>query len=258
MLPDPDFKGPVPINAQITDWIKNNIISGAWPENHQLKSETDLAKELSVSRGTIRKAIESLLHEGLLIRVHGKGTFVKTNLVFEQHPDWRLVGFSRDLISRGIPFSTEVLLNEIVVPPPEIARLLSLGQNDTIFHMRRLRKVHQKPVLMIENHVVYNFCSGIEKIDFSKSQLYTTLEEIFGFDLDWARRTYKAQTADKDIATTLTIGVGAPIMYLEELYHLVGDIPIEYTKAWINAEIFHITTTIKREDEKRDTPGIYR
>lgn len=47
-------------------------------------------------------------------------------------------------------------------------------------------------------------------------------------------------------------------MYLEELYHLGEDSPVELTRAWINAEVFHITTLIKREDDKKDKPGIYR
>lgn len=258
MLPNLDFEGPIPINEQISEWMRQNILTGTWPKNHQLKSETDLAQELQVSRGTIRKAIAVLLDEDLLLRIHGKGTYVKTNLVLEQQPTGRLAGFSRDLISRGIPFSTEVLQKEIISPSPAIATLLSLKQNETIFHMYRLRIVHQKPVLMIENHIIYNYCKGIEEIDFSKQQLYATLEDRYNFELDWASRTYKAKIADEHIASNLAIDIGAPIIYLEELYHLIDDIPVEYTKAWIDAEVFHITTLIKREDEKRDPPGIYR
>ena len=51
---------------------------------------------------------------------------------------------------------------------------------------------------------------------------------------------------------------GAPVMYLEELYHIFHDTPAEYTRAWFNGEQFHITTLIRREDEKRDSPGFYR
>jgi len=253
-----DFSGPTPINEQISQWMRQNILSGAWPENYKLKSETDFSRELNVSRGTIRKAIESLIEEGLLIRAHGKGTFVKTNILFEQIPNGMVAGFSRDLINRGIPYSTEVLMQEIIPPPEKIARLLAIKTSDLIFHMKRLRKVHQKPIMIIENHIIYKRCKGLEKTDFSTTQLYNTLETKFGFDFDWARRTYKATIADEPLAKMLEIEQGSPVMYLEELYHLTGDIPAEFTRAWINADVFHITTRIKREDEKKDPARIYR
>lgn len=249
---------PIPKYQQISDWMRENIISGDWSENEQLPSETRLADQLNVSRGTVRKAIEELIDEGLLVRVHGKGTYVKTKLILEQNPVGRIAGFSRDLISRGIPYSTQVLLSEVIIPPPKISQKLSLKPHEKIFHMHRLRYVHDKPVLMIENHIDYKRCLGIENIDFSKKQLYVTLENTYNFNFDWARRTYRAQVSDKRIAELLSIEVGSPIMYLEELYHLVGDIPAEYTKSWINGDLFHISTKINREDEKREKPGIYR
>jgi len=253
-----DFSGPVPINQQISDWMRQNILSGNWQENQKLKSETDLSQELNVSRGTIRKAIESLIDEGLLVRIHGKGTFVKTNVLFEQRPNGRLAGFSRDLINRGIPFSTKVLLKEVISPSEKIRRLLTLDEGEPIFHMKRLRKVHQKPVLFIENHIIHRLCKGVEDYDFSHIQFYTTLEDEFNIPFDWARRTYKATIADEYLSKILQIPQGAPLMYLEELYHIVGDVPAEYTRAWINADIFHITTRIKREDERKDISRIYR
>ena len=258
MLPKIDHSGQIPIYEQIAQWMRQNILSNQWSQDLKLPSEDDLASSIQVSRGTIRKAIEALIDERLLVRIHGKGTFVDNNLVFEQQPDGRIAGFSRDLISRGIPYSTEVLLSELVVPDTEVFDLLSMKPKQKIYHMKRLRIVRNDPVILVENHIVHDFCEGIENTDFNTKQFYATLENEFRLEFDWARRTYMAKVADKKIAQLLKIKYGAPVMYLEELYHLVGDTPIELTRAWINAEVFHISTLIKREDEKRDTPGIYR
>jgi len=253
-----DHSSPVPVNEQISDWMRQNILTGAWSNNQKLQSESDLAERLQVSRGTIRKAIETLIDEHLLVRTHGKGTFVQQLLVLEQKPTGRIAGFSRDLISRGIPYRTKVFLNEVKNPETEIAQKLSISPEDKIFHLKRLRIVQEKPVVYVENHIVCSYCRGIEEIDFAEQPLYTTLEDEFDFNLDWAQRTYRSMVADEIIAKTLELEVGAPVAYLEELYHLVGDIPVEYTKAWIDAEVFYITTRIKREEEKRDTPVIFR
>ena len=243
---------PLPVFEQIASWMRKNIHSGIWQNEYKLASETDLAEELKVSRGTIRKAIESLISEKLLVRIHGKGTYVRAAVHLEQQPTWRLAGFTTDLISRGIPFSTEVLLSEIVRPSGEIQKALNLAPSDKIFHMHRLRKINGQPVLLIENHIVYNYCQGIEKIDFSQQQLYKTLEEDFQIAFEWAYRTYRSTSANAYIAKNLRLKQFAPLMYLEELYHNHKDTPIEYTRAWFDAQVFYIKTVIKREDEKSD------
>ena len=257
MKPVLNRQSPTPIFRQITDWMREKIESGEWDDDHKLMSETDLAKKLGVSRGTIRKAIEELVSEKLLVRIHGKGTFVRNKILLEQKPTWRLAGFSRDLISRGIPYSTEVLNTQIITPPVDVQEMLKLTSDDAIFNMLRLRKINDQPVLLIENHIVYSYCQGVEEIDFSENQLYVTLENKFGIQFEWAKRTYKSITADKRIAKALNLSQHAPIMYLEELYHNQENTAVEYTRAWFDAQVFYIKTIIQREDEKRELPGLF-
>jgi len=250
-----DRNSPVPIFEQITNWLQEKILSGAW-ENNKLPSETDLADQLNVSRGTIRKAIEALISQRLLVRIHGKGTFVMNQLLLEQKPQWRLAGFSRDLISRGIPYSTEVLTCEIINPPLDVREILRLTPTDLIFHMVRLRKINDQPVLIIENHLIYDGVEGVESIDYSKKQLYNTLEDEFGVDFDWSRRTYRSTISDEKNSRLLQIPKGSPLVFMEELYHNTQSFPIEYTRAWIDARVFVIKTIIRREDEKQEKPGM--
>lgn len=257
MPPKLKRQSPTPIFQQITDWMREKIESGEWEDNHKLMAETDLAEKLGVSRGTIRKAIEQLMSERLLVRIHGKGTFVRSKILLEQKPTWRLAGFSRDLISRGIPYSTEVLNKQIITAPVDIQEILKISPDEKIFNMLRLRKINDQPVLLIENHIVYTYCQGVEEIDFSENQLYVTLENKFGIQFEWAKRTYKSVTADKRIAKALNLSQHAPIMFLEELYHNQENTAVEYTRAWFDAQVFYIKTFIKREDEKRELSGLY-
>jgi len=257
-MPNLKHEGPTPIFEQISDWMREKIQSGEWADNHQLISETDLASQLNVSRGTIRKAIERLVSEKLLVRVHGKGTFVRNSIILEQLPNWRVAGFSNDLINRGIPYSTDVLLKEIIDPPEEIQKILNLTPNEKIFHMHRLRKINEQPVLLIENHIAYHHCKGIEEIDFSSQQLYNTLENSYQINFDWANRSFKSMTADRHIAENLKINKNAAVMFFEELYHDPNDTPIEYTRAWFDGQIFYIKTIIKREDEISNLPRIFQ
>ena len=258
MPPEINRQSSVPIYQQIMNWMREKIQSGDWAKDHQLISEIDLAELLQVSRGTVRKAIEGLISERLLVRVHGKGTFVRKNILLEQNPDWRLAGFSRDLISRDIPYSTQVLKKEIIPPAIDIRELLNISVHDKIFHMLRLRIIDNQPVLIIENHIVYAYCEGVETVDFSIRQLYTTLEEDFNMPFDWGRRTFKSKLADPTIAKHLEIPQNSPVMYLEELYHNHENTPLEYTRAWFNAQVFHIRAIVKREQEKVERTELFQ
>lgn len=257
MKPNLHRQGPTPIFEQIAAWIRENIQSGEWPDDHQLMSEYDLARNLDVSRGTIRKAIECLISEKLLVRIHGKGTYVRNRVLLEQRPNWRLAGFSRDLISRGIPYSTEVLTQEIISPPTDVQKLLKLAPSDQIFHLFRLRKIKEQPVLLIENHIAYHHCSGIEAVDFTENQFYNTLEKTFNISFDWANRSYKSTAADAKTAEHLRLKQNAPVMYIEEHYHDTTNTPVEYTRAWFDGQMFYIKTKIKREDEKSELRQIF-
>ncbi|MFW5713155.1 MAG: GntR family transcriptional regulator [Brevefilum sp.] len=257
MEPNLNRNNPTPIFEQITDWMRKKIQSGEWQDNQQILSETELCDKLAVSRGTIRKAVEVLISERLLVRIHGKGTFVKNKILLEQKPTWRLAGFSRDLISRGIPYSTKVLRKDIITPSEAVREKLKLSPTDKIFNMQRLRKINQQPVLLIENHIVYDYCEGVEQIDFEKNQLYFTLENKFNIQFDWANRTYRSMVATPEVAELLNLPKNAPLMYLEEQYHDINSTPVEYTRAWFDAQVFYIKTTIQREEEKSELPGIF-
>src|SRR5664279_3850747 len=111
---------PVPIYQQIVNWMRSQIAEGVWPEHFQLRSEIDLAQELGVNRGTLRNAIETLVDERLLIRIHGKGTYVAAR-VLEQPLAESLTTFSESLIDQNIPFKTQVLEQSVVMPDALIA-----------------------------------------------------------------------------------------------------------------------------------------
>ena len=102
MIPKLSHAGPVPVYQQIRDWMYDQIASNAWPEHYKLLAETDLADTLEVSRGTVRKAISELIADGLLVQIHGRGTFVSSNRLEQPLAD-RLVTFSEDLLPIRCP-----------------------------------------------------------------------------------------------------------------------------------------------------------
>ncbi|NOZ50438.1 MAG: GntR family transcriptional regulator [Chloroflexi bacterium] len=243
--PEFDREGPVPIYLQIEDWVRQNIASGAWPGNYKLLAEADLAAELQVSRGTVRRAIADLTSEGLLMRTHGKGTFVASN-VLQQPLAERLVTFSEDLISKGIPFRTKVLTQEVILCSRRLRALLSIAVDEKLLFLRRIRYVNDEPLILLNNYVVYASAPGIENVDFKQHRLFEILETGYGLTLAGGSRTFQAQPANAETASLLDTNQAAPVMYMEQLTHLQSGAPVEFSEIWIRGDRFRLTASVNR------------
>lgn len=245
MQPTLQRTGPQPIYKQIVDWMRQQIASGAWPEHYKLPSEIDLAAELRVSRGTVRKAILELTADGLLLQIHGRGTFVSSERL-EQPLAERLLTFSDDLLQKHIPFETHVLEQTVAAPPSRAASLLGLPAGARALCLKRLRVVAGTTYVLLHNYVVYNRCPGVETVDFTQERLFETLEKRYGLELDWGSRYFEAQAADDELANLLHITPCEPVMYMQQIAYLSDGSPIEMSDMWVCGSHFRVSATIKR------------
>lgn len=243
--PDLNFRGPVPIYLQIKEWMHFQIASGSWPPAHKLKAESDLAVEWDVSRGTVRKAMAELAKEGLLVRTHGRGTFVADD-VLEQPLADRMVTFSEDLISKGIPFQTLVLEQKVIQATGRIATSLSLPQGTKVFALKRIRYVNEKPLILLHNYVVHDRCHDIEDVDFSHHRLFEALEQHCGLKLERGHRTFQAQMASRDVADVLSISDRDPVMHIEQVTYLNDGSLVEFSDLWLRGDQFRLSAVVKR------------
>jgi GntR family transcriptional regulator len=245
MYPTLDRTGPTPIYLQIKDWMRQQITSGAWPKSFKLRPEVDLADELEVSRGTMRKAIAELSEEGLLTRSHGRGTFVASE-VLEQALADHMITFSEDLISRGIPFTTHVFAASVAPLPLRLAAKLGLAAEQEIFLLKRVRVVEGEALVASHNYVASQYCPGIAAVDFERRRLFEVLEEQFGLRVARGRRSFQALEADAETAARLGIATGAPVMYLEQFSYLETGALIEYSEVWLRGDRFKLITDARR------------
>ena len=236
---------PTPIYQQIQEWLRSQIRSGRWPEHYKVSAEIDLASQLGVSRGTVRKAISDLIDEGLLVQVHGRGTFVASGHL-EQPLAEHLIALSEDLIKKHIPFETRVLVQSVIHPNQRVASLLSIPDSSEVLYLKRLRMVGGAPLIIINNHVVLSRCPGIERVDFTRYRLFQALEELFGLQLDWGRRTFEARAAGDENAELLGISPCDPVMYLEQVVYLQDGTPIELSDDWLRGDRFRLSATVSR------------
>lgn len=222
------------------------IESGRWPVHYKLPAEEELARAFSVSRGTLRQALQELSAQRHLSQVQGKGTFVASPALVEEPLASHLTAFSEELILQGIPFRTEILDQRVIMPEPRIAAFLGAAPRERVFYLQRRRFVDGVPVILTENHVSLALCPGIDQENFADRRLFECLEEHFGLRLSWARRTFEAQAADPVRAALLAVPVGSPLLSLEQIVYLEGGRSVECSDIWLRSDRFKLSSVVSR------------
>lgn len=236
---------PTAIHAQISEHIRLRIAGGEWPAHYRLKSEPELAQEFGVSRGTLRRALTTLIEEGLLRQVRGRGTFV-TSTTIEPAIAQKLSTLSEDFARQGIVTATTVRECSLIVPPRPVAALLDLTPNTPVLSLRRVRSTDQGPVALLSNFVRSDLTPGIEEVDFTSSSLFGVLEGTYGLKIATARRTFSAEAATAEVAEALSLEEGAPVQYLQQVTYLADDRPVEYSDVWIHSGRLRVTSLLVR------------
>jgi DNA-binding GntR family transcriptional regulator len=171
---DLDRDAPESLHSQISDSLRAMIASGQWPEKYRLKAEPDLARELGVSRGTLRRALQTLTEDGILTQVHGRGTFVS-----DARPaapaSQKLSTLSEDFASQGIPLHTSVISSALVTAPPSVAKALKIPRGHEVFLLVRVRGTDDHAVALLHNYVPIGVAPGIESVDFAEVPLFSVL-----------------------------------------------------------------------------------
>jgi len=168
----------LPLYYQIIDIIEDKIAKEIWPKGTKIPSERELCDLYDVSRITVRKAIEELVHNGKLEKLHGKGTFVSSQPI-NQNLGY-IYSFSREMEKQGKISSTKMVKIEIELADYKIASKLQIKEHDPIIVLYRLRCANDVPLMYERTYFRKDKYSDLLKIDLSKVGLYETLENHFG------------------------------------------------------------------------------
>lgn len=238
-------EGPQPLHDQIAEWIRGRIVSGTWPAHYKLPAEPALASSFAVSRGTVRRALQTLIDEGLLVQVQGKGTFV-TSGSFESPIAQDLLSLAEALRLQGLEFATAVRAAGVTEPSELIRGLLGLPPGATVFRLERVRSVAGTPVALLVNYVRLDLCPGIDERDFAGKTLFGVIEQEYGLRIGSGRRTFEAQAAAAETAEALEVAEGTPLLYLEQVTYSADGTPIEYSDVWIRGDQLRLSAFLTR------------
>lgn len=240
-----DKAGSVPVYRQIMNWMTSQIITGEWPAGFKLPGEFDLARQLGVSRGSLRKAIGQLTRRQVLVQAQGRGTFVSPILI-EQPLASRLVGVSEELLRSGMHFSTRVLQQDLIPAPSHVAQSLDLEGHSAVFYLKRVRYVGSDPIVFNESWLPGDRFGALVQVDFTKERLFEVLERVFAVHLAWAERTIAAVRAEPEIATYLNLDVGDPVLFNDQVVYDERGRKVEYSHGWFPGDRFRLKALVRR------------
>ena len=227
----------LPLYQQVRDELLDNIRSGAWLPDVPIPTESELTKSYEVAIGTIRKAVDTLVSDGLLYRSQGRGTFVR-------RPDFNasLFRFFRQMSSDGrfVMPTSQLLSRTFKKPPQQAADALKIDANDKAICLERLRFLEDRVVLTEEIWLPASLFTSLIDLELSEfgNLLYPFYEQQCGQLIASAKETLTIRSANTHIAKALKAAEHSPVAVIERVAYGYDKTPLEYRISHGAAETF--------------------
>jgi GntR family transcriptional regulator len=230
----------LPLYAQLKEaWIAA-IAEGEYSPGDRLPSQRALAEKYNASHMTVRRAINELIHEGVIYAIGGKGIYVA-----EQKQDAAvepLMGFTEYMGHRGMAASTRVLQAELQPASTVVSRALDVEVGTPLVYLRRLRLADDLPVGIQSSYLPHDLCPGLLARDFKQGSLFTTLREDYNLRLTHYSVVIEAGVADEEQASLLGITVrdAVPVLIDEQITYSDNGRPVEFVRSIYRGDRFRL------------------
>jgi len=219
-----------PLYLQIKTLLERSLEADEWRPGEAIPSEMELAARYRVSQGTVRKAIDALAADNIVVRRQGKGTFVATHTE-EKTSLFRFLRIRRNDGQDEYPAS-RLLDVRRGKAAAEVARLLDLKAGDPVIMLRRVLDYSGEPTVLDEITLPAALFRGLTKakVDAYRGSMYSFFETQFGVRMLKAQEKLRAIAADAASAAVLDVPLGYPLLAVERVTLTYGDRPVEWRR----------------------------
>jgi GntR family transcriptional regulator len=225
-LPSPSFR---PLYEQIKILITQSLVAGEWKPGEAIPSEMDLAARFRVSQGTVRKSIDELASEHILVRRQGKGTFVASH----SEPSYQY-RFLRVMPDSGHKLHPHNVLLEMRKGKASagIARSLAIKSGAAVHVIKRLLEFEGRPLIHDEIVLAASRFPGlmVARIEEFKGSMYSFYEAAYGLRMIRAEERIRAVAAEDSMAAHLCVPPGTPLLCVDRIAFTYGDMPVEWRR----------------------------
>jgi GntR family transcriptional regulator len=207
----------IPLHIQIRRAILDQITNDGFHPGDQLPTEHEYARQFEVSLAPVRQALLDLVAAGHLVRVKGRGTFVREQQLEEEIT--LLSGFTENLRKRNISFEMRVLTQGLAVADEELAEALALTVGASLVRLRRIALVRGEPAALLDAYLPADrFGALLEAVGFETGEsLYRRLADDFGIRVRHAHNSLRVIRCNEEQAEYLDVAVGAPALLVRSV-----------------------------------------
>ena len=245
---DPDgaaMAGPAPAFSPLYQQIKQLILQGLqrgeWRPGEVIPSEFELAARYKVSQGTVRKAVDELAAEHLLVRRQGRGTFVATHA--EQHVQYRFLRLHPDqgAVDGEGPAQRDFVDCRRARASADVARALGLRTGDSVLQSRRLLRFGGVPTILEDLWLPGGPFKGLtaERLMDYHGPMYALFEAEFGVRMVRADERIRAVLPDAAQARLLAVDASTPLLSVERIAYTYNDVPMELRRGLYRTDTHH-------------------
>lgn len=231
-----------PLYLQVKESLVRRLIEGSWQPGQLIPSEMELAREIGVSQGTIRKALNAMTADNLLVRRQGHGTYVaapeESRILFQF---FRLVP---DTGERTFPSSKVVSWSKERATKEE-ARELAINPTSSVWRIERVRYLGEDPLIVEYITLPAKRFPGFEKLDEIPNNVYRLYSERWGLTIGSGTERVKAISASAEDAKHLGCKAGAPLLRISRIAFDLERKPVELRISRCLTEQVHYISELK-------------
>lgn len=220
----------LPRYQRLRDELTAQIAQRRWRPGEAIPTEQELARSYGVAIGTVRKAIDVLVAEGLLERFQGRGTFVR-RASFDGSL-FRFFRFQSRHGERRVP-SSRILTREVMKAPSAVSATLQIASNAEVIRMSRLRVIDDQPILVEEIWLPYEPFKAFMQLETQEigDLLYPVYETHCNQVIASATETLTVETVDPMQARLLRVDAGTPVVVIERVAYSFDRRPLEWRRS---------------------------
>ena len=222
-----------PLYKEIKRQMMEALTGGEWKPGEAIPAERRLSERYGISIGTVRKAIDELVAENILIRQQGRGTFVASHtrdrLLFyffhvvpesgeKAYPDVQFLSFAKAKADRAA------------------AEKLGMALGDPVFRIRNRLRLAGTPIIVDDITVPAARFAGLTEAQVRDrpSTIYNLYQEAFGISVVRTNERLRATLADAEFAALLDVARGAPLLQIRRVAQTYNDVPVEFRVSLVN------------------------
>jgi GntR family transcriptional regulator len=240
---------PQPLYAQIKETLRERILDGTYPPHGQMPSEHELCAMFGVSRITVRQALGDLQKEGLVFRLHGRGTFVSKPKAFQNVTS--LQGFAEAMSSMGYEIINQLRSFRTVEADRHLAQRLAVPEGAPLVEIHRVRLLNREPISLELTWVPEAIGKRLANADLAARDIFLILENDCAISLGHADVAIDAVLADDEIVAALHVEAGSPVLRIERLTHDATGHPVDYEYLYFRGDAFQYRLRIDRRKPRK-------